>query len=739
MRVVTGIAHKPSDPYVAGLLAFLGANPALLDDRWSYRLLGEAFGIGPASSLFQKMPTIEARMARGAAAAGQDGGPGASAFSAAYDFTAVPEPYKTELKAYFWWMLQYPENHNHRWKQRAARLIPFCTDLAATAAALPYLIDYGSTIEGSGGRKGETRLRRMFEDWLTGKGYAMSRPTKSWVVRTEAGLEARHYSAVPFQTAPASALGRALVILRERMKPLDQRDVVLLDDVFDREDIPGCARSDPYIAFYNFRLPWLRDIARRHMIYRFQHRELAVGTLRSYSSNLRRVEECLLDLHADPRIEHIDQSFLDEDFLRWGNATRKLAGRNWYMWPFNMLDWAYSHLERDWQPLKFNRRNFRRLANPTPNGANYDNNMSGKMVPEVVMEQILSKRDLLPPQYKRMLIIERYTGMRGSDLHSLAFDCLRSDPTDKEFMIITFWQSKTKTENSKPLHKEDAAHALVIEVIRQQQNEVRQRFGRDLPYLFPTKQGDKISHLHLNVSRMFLANWCVEHDIRDEQGKLYKFKWHAFRHYYATEMALGGADVHLIQMELGHTSPRMAVYYVNERLKLRKKALIEKGGGRFIDIEGAVDERAAEIALRKESLSVDVPGGLCGMAGQLGEWCENNRACFTCQHFRADVEQIAFFEKEKATLGRTISRLQAEVEGYERGGKTRMAEIGRKRLDRSRKALEHVGTIVAAIKDKGAFHGSEPKQRRSGGSGGGAECARPASDRNCHSRNGQHR
>jgi integrase len=96
----------------------------------------------------------------------------------------------------------------------------------------------------------------------------------------------------------------------------------------------------------------------------------------------------------------------------------------------------------------------------------------------------------------------------------------------------------------------------------------------------------------------------------------YNFGWHAFRHFYGTELALAGYDIHLIQMELGHASADMSMVYVNQRLRLRKKALLENGSGQFITIRGEVDNKIAELAMRKDAaLTVDVPGGLCSLPG----------------------------------------------------------------------------------------------------------------------------
>ena len=233
-------------------------------------------------------------------------------------------------------------------------------------------------------------------------------------------------------------------------------------------------------------------------------------------------------------------------------------------------------------------------------------------------------------------------------------------------------------------------------------------------------RGDVAIPLSQNQTRHTIKRWCFDNNIRDKKGRRYNFKWHEFRHFYGTEMALAGHDIVLIQIELGHTSPDMTMVYINQRLNLKKKALVEKGGGRFIDIKGQVDERIAELAFRKDAaLAVDVPGGLCALPGQVHDWCEHNNACLLCQYYRADADQLPFFKSHHSKMESTISRLKQEVLAYEGGGRKRMAEIGAKRIAHNEKTLETLTTIIHEIETGGSYCGTERKHQRPSCSGGG--------------------
>lgn len=726
-------ANQAQDAYLGGLRALIASfSPALLErDRWGFLTLRDCFGIDETSQLYHgsrpadlvdNIQEVGRRMAKGT--------DDTFLYGIGYDFTQVPEPYRTELKAFFAWRLARPLSRSLSWHYRTVRLIEFCGQLAsATGAAntnaAPNLVDYGHPIE-TGDGNGSTTLRAIMEDWLAGKGLSTIPLTPWSITRQGDGTRAivvREYLGT--SSMPANDLTFTLVVLREKLKPLDQRDLILLQDVYPEDEIPDAKRREPYIHFYKFRLEWLREAARRFILSKIEHKELSPKTLEKYIPRLVLLETCLCEIHAVPRIEHITQEFISERFLNWGN-TRKLAGKNWYADPCNMVHYASSYLtDLGWRDIKLDKRNLRRVEGQWPGGRGYQQKVEERTIPEDIVEQMFLRLDTLDPLAKRLLVLGRYTGMRSIDLHALDFDCLKEDPDDTRFMILTFYQSKVKRWNTKPLLKEDAAHALVIKTIQDQQDEVRREWGAERKYLFPTRTGDGETHLTPDYSRKAINRWIIEQNIHDQDGRPWEFGWHGLRHFYGTELALQGHDIVLIQMELGHASADMTMVYINRRLQLKKKALLEKGGGKFIDIKGQVDEKMGELAVRKDAvLAVDVPGGLCALPGQVGEWCDHNWACLKCIYFRADVEQLPFFETERRSIAKNIERLTLEIAGFHQQGRKRMAEIGEKRVANNDELLANVTTIIETIKTEGSYSGSDRRYQRPACGSGGEACSK---------------
>ena len=710
-------ANPPPDAYLGGLRALTAAlSPALLDrDRWGFLTLRDVFGIDETSKLYcgalpeSILQSIQAE-GRNLLERGDDG----FLWGIGYDFSALPEPYKTELKAFFAWRLARPLARSREAHYRRVRLIVFCSELASSADRPgPCLIDYGHPIE-TGDGNASTPLRTVFEAWLADNGWAtppMAPPSLTRHADGSRAVVAKEYRGGA--SMPANDLTFTLVALREKLKPLEQRDLILLRDLYPADDITDTPRKAPYIHFYQFQLEWLRGAARSFVLSKIAHRELSPSTLAAYIPRLALLETCLRETHADPRIGHVTQGFIGETFLNWGNA-RRLAGKNWYADVCNMMQYASGYLSgQGWGDIKIDKRNLRRVEGLWPGGRGYQLKVAERTIPEDVVERMFQKLDALDLTAKRLLILGRYTGMRSLDLHSLDFDCLKDDPDDARFMILTFYQSKVKRWNTKPLLKEDAAHALVIKTIQDQQQDVRRKWGRETTHLFPTRRGDGETHLTGACSRKVINRWIIVQGIHDKDGRPWEFGWHGLRHFYGTELALQGHDIALIQMELGHASADMTMVYINRRLQLKKKALLEKGGGKFIDIKGQVDERMAALAVRKEAaLAVDVPGGLCALPGQLGDWCEHNRACMTCIHFRVDADQIAFFDRERGAITRTIARLKQEIAGFRQDGRSRMAEIGERRLAHHEALLVNLSTILTTIQAEGSYRGDTRRYQR---------------------------
>lgn len=178
-------------------------------------------------------------------------------------------------------------------------------------------------------------------------------------------------------------------------------------------------------------------------------------------------------------------------------------------------------------------------------------------------------------------------------------------------------------------------------------------------------------------------------------------------------MAKDGHDILSIMMELGHASPDMATAYINNRLELKKKALLQNGGGRFYTIEGEVDESVANLLVRKGQIrATRVCGGACTMPAQIGDWCEHANACYTCKHYRADAKDVDFFKNEKGAVINLIEEQQEELVALQENQQSRMSEITGRRLAKNKEIYKRLNDIVSSIEADGQYQGREQQARK---------------------------
>lgn len=381
-----------SDQYLGGLQAFIRSiHPALLAKSvWGYETLAECFGIDESSGLYRRAHFAIEDHKRVAQAASRlrstQGRERDTLCGVLFDFSDIGDPHRTELMAYFAWSLQRPENRHYTWFIRARPLIMFCRETASHLKER--LIDYGHPIERGNGAEGSSPLRLEFTMWRIKRGYSNNKSKQTWRSSDENGtsvLREKEYE--DSATTIANQIIFALIILREKAKPLIRRDLILFEDIYEEHQFDA-RRRPPYIHFYKFKLPWLREFARRFLLNKIEYKELSPTTLAGYLPRLKEVEDCILSTRNNCTPKCINQKFVDDEFIAWGRA-RKLIGQNWYSDVLNMIKWASSYMpELEWSSIIIEKRNVRRIHSYYPRSHSYESKLAEKLVPEEVVEQL---------------------------------------------------------------------------------------------------------------------------------------------------------------------------------------------------------------------------------------------------------------------------------------------------------------------------------------------------------------
>lgn len=518
----------------------------------------------------------------------------------------------------------------------------------------------------------------------------------------------------------AGDIQKSIIKQRDQFRPLHARNIIYLNDLYTEEDVRFKDRQrirDAYLNLYMYP-DWMRDAVRTHVLMKVSDGDLSPGTLPNYFKRYQYLRDFLCEKVEDPNSISFTESLIEDDFIAWGNE-QALKGKNWWTDAVAMLNTAAKAYPGQWPVLSIDRRVSRKIKNGRyalgTGRIGHNQESSGRSYSQDVINAIVQHLHELPAPIPAIFTLILGTGMRAEDGHALLFDCLKLDPDDDQFMLLTFWQNKVRRFNTKPLEKADKTHGYLIAIIEEQRVRVIKKHGKATKYLFPYFTGSQESYLDRRYTLESLKNLCVGRDIRDDKGKILRFSWHALRHTKGTNMAAEGHDILSIMMELGHSSPDMATVYVNNRLELRKKALMEKGSGRFFDIQGRVDEKIGDLLVKKDQLrATRVCGGACSMPAQIGDWCEHANACYTCKYFRADARDRNFFEAEVDQLTKLMDEQAQEIQSYRESGRERLADITSRRLRKNAEVAESLHSIILAVIDDECYRGSQSNSRKCG-------------------------
>ncbi|MGP9579075.1 tyrosine-type recombinase/integrase [Halomonas sp. AOP42-E1-40] len=639
------------------------------------------------------------------------------------DFSDLPKTPQLELKCYWAKFLSDKRNNSRtpveirrlpmRWLNSEWNRVAFHFGVSCLAS-IPHPEFPENFLPGETptGKRHNQDLLQLFSTCDENK--KREKYTQSYV-RDNKVIEKEYFSA---RITVIGEMHKGVLIQKEQFKPLERRMIVYLNDLYSEDDyrFKDAQRTrDKYLNFYRYP-EWLRDAVRFHVVQKIQHGELAPSTLVGYMGRFINFRDFMHEKFEDPTPSLITDILIEDEFLAWGNR-KGLSGKNWFTDTVAMLQTASREFPTDWPSLSVSKRAARKVKKvhykEGLGRVGYFNEGVGRSYSQRIIDELQVAIKDAPSPVPQVFALILATGMRAEDGHSVLFDCLQEDPDDKNFMILHFWQNKVKKWNRKPLYKTDASHAVLIGIIEEQRKSIVRRYGSPTKYLFPNMTGSQENFISQHWTMSVIKRRAIENGIKNKEGSPLSFSWHPLRHTMGTSLAQNGHDILNIMMELGHTSPDMATVYVNNRLELKKKALLEKGGGRFYTIHGGVDDKIGELLVRKEQLAATrVCGGACSMPAQIGDWCEHANACYTCKHFRADAKDVEFFKSERIAMESLIQEQQEESVEFAESGKERMSEITSRRLRKNKEVYASLGNIITAIDEDGSFRGKEQKVKQ---------------------------
>lgn len=456
----------------------------------------------------------------------------------------------------------------------------------------------------------------------------------------------------PRDSAYISTLRQAYLILSNAYDDRVEQD----KDIWDLKLMLTDHNPTRYFSTMNFlkvKQPWLRAAVKSYIAYSLPI--YAEGTCRTRLQSLVCFSEFLSNERPRATARSITRSLL----LRYLGylPTRVCTGvrKNHVINLRTFLEIAY---REQWLPTGPERLIYdEEVPQPSKPQPRY--------IPATVLDQLNQHLHELKPHWMRKVLILQECGMRISELLQLPLDSLSQDA--RGVYYLRYLQGKVRRENAIPISQE------IARVVQEQQEAVRMR-NKPSELLFPSDRGCPIRQASFSQCINKLA---YAHQIKDANGKLFRFQSHQFRHTVGTRMINLGVPHHIIQRYLGHKGPEMTSRYAHIHDATMKEKLSEYLQGTLIDVTG---KKVAEEGINdtgelqwftRNVLAQALTNGYCSIPTVAGP-CPHPNACLNCAHFRTDITFLDIHRAELHETERVIAKADAN-------GWTRQSEMNHRK------------------------------------------------------------
>lgn len=447
-------------------------------------------------------------------------------------------------------------------------------------------------------------------------------------------------------------------------------------DKFEENDIwpvewlnlkPNTTHSNYYITFERLGPSWLKWLVKRFVRYAATTKSLS--SCRSYIIALTHFGNFLIENYPGSKPDMVNRKMIIEFITYLSRTTlgavakqnalvhlrtlhRIILQEKWLPWPF--------------EPIVF-KEDLPKLPEKLP-----------RFIPESVISQLEAKMHKLFQYQQYFVSVMLETGRRISEICTLKIDCLVKDSDGDWFLKIQ--EKKLNRDNLIPI-SENCKKAIMA------QKCITKKMRPTSKYLFLTHRNlirrEHVSARHIN---MILNDFSKKENITDDNGEVWRFSSHQFRHTVGTRMINAGVSQFVIQRFLGHATPEMKARYAyihDEKLKNEFYKFNEK----LVDIKGRkhnyeTKDRDANW-LKQNITSQALPNGLCALPFPEKK-CPHANACLSCANFRTNIK---FLSQHKEQLIKTKEIIKiAKQSGF-----TRQLEMNlqvKKNLERIIKNLE---------------------------------------------------
>lgn len=332
-------------------------------------------------------------------------------------------------------------------------------------------------------------------------------------------------------------------------------------------------------------------------------------------------------------------------------------------------------------------------------------------LPDFVLDQLFTEINHLHKEVQPIVWIAFKTGLRISDILTLRQDCLVK--LKGKYQIVTDIKKTYVAGHSIPLDEEIAS--IIAALIDLSINNSNSDNNPD-KFIFSRYSGvRKGKPFSQEWVRQKLNTLAHDREIKTEDGKIFHFKTHQFRHTYAVKMLNNGTDILTVKELLAHASPEMTMRYAKLLDGTKRKVFEEaiKNGvfsfgknGEMKEIKPNEDipEDVLEMLWREHKLTaIDNPYGTCH--ARINGNCPYSEEppCLTCNGGSPCKDlAIGLSDMDVPKYELLVKTSSKTIKVLEQRGRHDVAQKNKKNLDRYQDILKTIqdGNIIFGRLDR---------------------------------------
>lgn len=291
-----------------------------------------------------------------------------------------------------------------------------------------------------------------------------------------------------------------------------------------------------------------------------------------------------------------------------------------------------------------------------------------KFIPESVLQQLEDNLEYLKPEYIPAVILLRASGWRISDIFNVRYNnCL--DRSAQGWWLCGDIV-KTNVLNHRVPITDDVA--LVVKTLVDSVEANSTTSNNPKKYLFVRLDGKRKGLPPKSATvQNALNRLAKQYNIVDDQGDIYHFGNHAFRHTKGVELINNGMNILHVQKWMAHASPEMSLRYakvLDTTMRKSWEEAMKKGAFRLdadsrpikVDISSIQNEDIIEWEYIRHNLdAVRMPLGYCLKPKKL-ECKHQLNPCLSCRNLCTTPDFIPQYEMEVREVKALIERGKAQ-------------------------------------------------------------------------------